>query len=209
MQHSQQVNIPTTGAAILAGGRSSRMGMDKAWLRFRPGGPTLIEGVVERLTEAGLGSDLLVVTNSPQEYGFLGLRLVSDDIPGVGPLGGILTALAHSTRKRVLVVACDMPALNPALLRYMAHMPDSADVLIPRWFNADGQERLETLHAVYSRRCIEPIRKRIEADSLKVRGLLEDVSVRYLDESEVRQFDPQLSSFRNVNTTEEWGKMRE
>src|SRR5438105_1342048 len=130
MQPFQQGNIPTTGAAILAGGQSNRMGMDKALLRFRVGGPTLIEAVVERLAAAGFGSDsLLVVTNSPQNYAFLGLRVVSDDIQGAGPLGGVLTALAHSLHQRVLIVACDMPTLNPSLLRYMAQLPDSADVL--------------------------------------------------------------------------------
>ncbi len=179
------------------------MGTDKALLRLQPGGPTLIEVIIERLAEAGLCSGLLVVTNVPQDYTFLGLPLVSDDVPHAGPLGGILTALGHSSHSRVLVVACDMPALNPALLRYMTQLPYRADVLIPRWVDDAGRERLETLHAIYSRRCIEPIRKRIEAGELKAAGLLKDISVRYIEEGELRQFDPHLSSFRNVNTPED------
>lgn len=191
---------PQTGAAILAGGRSSRMGTDKALLRLRPGGPKLIEIVVAQLTEAGLGSDLLVVTNSPQDYAFLELTLVSDDIPDTGPLGGILTALAHSLCDRVFVVACDMPALNPALIRHLTQLSTGADIVIPRWFDADGQERLETLHAVYSRQCVEPIRKRIELGKFKVAGLLDDVSVCCIEEDELRRFDPDLDSFRNINS---------
>ncbi len=178
-------------------------------MRLHQGGPTLIEVVVERLLKGGLGSDLLVVTNTSEDYTFLGLPLVPDDVPDAGPLGGILTALNHSARQRVMVVACDMPALNSALLRYMAQLTDSADVLIPRWFDDAGRERLETLHAVYSRRCIGPVRKSIEACKLKAAGLLEDVSVRYIEEDELRQFDPHLSSFRNVNTPEDIDHLRQ
>src|SRR5436853_3965715 len=152
---------PQTGAAILAGGQSKRMGANKALLRLQSSKPMLIESVVGRLEEAGLTDGLLLVANSPDDYSFLGLSVVPDEIPGKGPLGGILTALLHSPFERVLVVACDMPYLNPALLAYMAHLPDTADVLIPRWTSANGQTRLETLHAVYSRRCIPSIRKRI------------------------------------------------
>src|SRR5262249_42051560 len=106
------------------------------------------------------------------------------------------------------VVGCDMPLLNPSLIRYIARLPDTADVLIPRWTDEAGKEQLETLHAVYSRRCIEPIRKRIQEGKLKVADLLEDISGHYLGEDELRQFDPQLISFRNINTPEEWIAVR-
>src|SRR6266511_914784 len=86
---------PIQGAAILAGGRSTRMGTNKALLRIEPGGPTLIELVVARLIEAGIPPTLLVTspaTLMPDEYAFLGLPTAPDDIPGAGALGGILTA---------------------------------------------------------------------------------------------------------------------
>jgi molybdenum cofactor guanylyltransferase len=166
-------------------------------------GPTLIETVVERLREAGLGEGLLVVTNSPKEYAFLGLPVLPDEVPGAGPLGGILTALVQSQCERVLVVACDMPSLNQDLLRYMAGLPDDADLIMPRWVDDKGLVRLETLHAVYSQRCIKPIRGRIEAGKLQVNELVDEVPTRYLDEEELRHFDPDLRSFRNVNTPED------
>src|SRR5204863_3276891 len=121
---------------------------------------------------------------------------------------GILTALVHSPHERVFVVGCDMPLLNPSLVRYMAQVPDTADVLIPRWTDEAGLEQLETLHAIYTRRCIEPIRKKIQEGKLKAADLLEDLSVCYLREDELRQFDPNLTSFRNINTSEEWIAMR-
>lgn len=195
------------GVAVLAGGASMRMGANKALLRPRPDGLTMIETVVARLSEAGLAPHLLV-TNSPQDFAFLDIPTVPDDIPGAGPLGGLYTALNHLTDERTLVVACDMPLLNPALLRYMASLHTKADVLAPRWIDAEGHLHTETLYAIYSRRCIEPIRKRIEAGKLKVRALLEDVSVEYVDQEELRCYDPGLESFRNINTPQEWERLR-
>ncbi len=196
----------TTGAAVLAGGLSKRMGANKALLRLESGGPTLptlIEMVVARLKEAGFGDGLLLVANTPGELGFLGLTTVADELPGAGPLGGILTALVHSPHPRVLVVACDMPLLNPALLRYMAQLPDSSDVIIPRWIDKSGSTNVEPLHAIYSRRCIEAIRERLSAGNLKVQGLLDDVSAQYVEEQEMRLFDPQLLCLRNINTPQD------
>lgn len=182
------------------------MGGNKALLRVRPGGPTLIETVAARLAEAGLGPSL-VVTNTPEEYTFLSLPMVSDEVPGAGPLGGILAGLAHSSTERVFVAGCDMPLLSPPLIRYMVSLPDDAGVIIPSWTSKDGRQQVETLHALYSRRCIEPIRRRIAAGRLKAADLLEDVSVRYVPEEELRRFDPDLNSFRNVNTPEEWQEL--
>jgi molybdenum cofactor guanylyltransferase len=195
-----------TGTAILAGGLSTRMGSNKALLRPAPGGPTLVETVAARIAEAGLSSPLLVI-NTPEELAFLGLPMAPDEVTSAGPLGGILTALMRSGHARVLVVACDMPLLNPALLAYMASLPDTHDALVPRWTDPGGVQRFETLHAVYSRRCIEPIRKRIEAGRLKAASLLDDLSVRYLEEDELRPLDPGLASFRNVNTPEDWNAL--
>jgi molybdopterin-guanine dinucleotide biosynthesis protein A len=194
------------GTIILAGGRSTRMGTNKALLRLSPGGHAVIEQAVSRLVEAGFAPDLLV-TNTPHEYAFLGVAMVPDDVPGAGPLGGILTALNHSPYERVLVVACDMPMLNPMLLRYMASLPGDYDALIPRWTEVPGRKRLETLHAIYSRRCIDPIRERIRAGELKVAALVDDIRVRYLDEEEMRRYDPGMQSFRNVNTPEDWEEL--
>jgi molybdopterin-guanine dinucleotide biosynthesis protein A len=202
------------GAAILAGGHSTRMGTDKALLRAWPGGPAMIEMVAARLLEAGLPPALLV-TNTPERYAFLGLRMVPDDLPGAGPLGGILTALVHSPLPRVLVVACDMPLLNPDLLRYMASLPDDADAIVPRHAGLEDTAALrpEPLHAIYSRRCIEPIRRRLERRGGKIPlgsgsvvSLLGELNVKYVEEDELRAHDPYLLSFRNINTPQEWAE---
>lgn len=193
------------GVAILAGGQSTRMGTNKALLRSHPGAPTIIEQVLARLRGAGAEPDL-IVTNTPHEYGFLGIPMRPDDLPGAGPMGGILTALQHSPHDHTFVVACDMPLLSPDLLRHMLSLPPEYDVLVPRWSD-EGHIYVETLHAIYSRRCIEPIRRRVEAGKLKITDLLQDVSVRYIEEDELRRHDPHLDSFRNVNTPGEWERL--
>jgi molybdopterin-guanine dinucleotide biosynthesis protein A len=168
----------------------------------------MIEVVVARLREAGLAPDLLV-TDASDTFAFLGLPMRPDEIPGTGPLGGIYTALYHLPYERTLVVGCDMPLLSPGLLRYVAELADEADALVPRWTDGEGQLHVETLHAVYSRSCLEAIRGRIEAGRLQVRGLLDEVRVRYVEEAEMRRHDPGLESFRNANTPGEWERLKD
>ncbi len=192
------------GVAILAGGRSSRMGSNKALLGLSHAGPTVIEMVVARLAAAGLHEPLLV-TNSPEEYSFLGLQSVPDDIEGAGALGGILTALNHSRQSRTFIVACDMPLLNAELIAFMLTLPADYDALVPKW-DDNGQVRVETLHAIYSVRCADVIRKQISLGRLKVSDFLDHVNVRYVGE-EIKLHDSLLQSFYNVNTSQEWAKL--
>jgi molybdopterin-guanine dinucleotide biosynthesis protein A len=196
----------SVGAAILAGGQSRRMGINKALMRLDEGGPTVIEMVVARLAEPGLVAPILV-TNSPEEYRFLGLESVRDDIEGVGALGGILTALRHSTCSKVFVVACDMPLLSVRLINHMLSVAGEYDALVPRW-NEGKQVRVEPLHAIYSILCAEAADKRIREGRLKVSNFLGEIKVTYLDENEMRRYDPRLRSFCNVNTPEEWESLK-
>ena len=189
------------GVIILAGGQSRRMGRNKALLRLAADRPTLIEEVVA--TVAPLGP-ILLVTNTPDTYAFLDLPMVPDARPGAGALGGLYSGLEAATAPFNLVVACDMPFLQPALLRALADQPRDYDVLIPRWQEA-GQTKpqLETLHAIYSRACLPAIAAHLDAGDLRLISFFPDVRVRYVDEPELRQSDPTLQSFRNLNTPDE------
>jgi len=197
-----------TRAAILAGGTSSRVGLNKALLRLREDGPTLIEIVVGKLWEAGFSAPLLL-TNSPLEYSFLGLETAADEVPGAGPLAGIVAGLEHSRHERMLVVACDMPLLNPPLLRFMASLPGGYEAIVPRWRDATGEARVEPLHAIYSKACVPHIRRRLASGDYRAHALFQDLSVRYVQNAEIRRFDPQFESFRNVNTLEDWEELRD
>ncbi len=178
--------------AILAGGQSRRMGRNKAFIEV--GGQPMIERVIARVR--GLGDELLLIASAPDEYDHLGLPVHPDLIPGMGALGGLYTAIAHASRDHVLVVSCDQPLLNPDLLGYLIGLRNGYDVVVP--LNRDGLP--ESMHAVYGKPCLGPIRERLEAGRLKVVGFYPDVRVREVPSGEIDRFDPERWSFMNVNT---------
>jgi molybdopterin-guanine dinucleotide biosynthesis protein A len=178
---------------ILAGGQSRRMGRDKAFLPL--GSRTLIEVVIARLREAC--ADLLLVTNTPDAYRRFGLRMVPDALPHRQSLVGIYTGILEAAQP-AFVCACDMPFLSPPLVRHLVSLAGEADVVIPR----HGGE-YEPLHAVYTPACLEPIRRCIARGGRNV-DFLTEVRTRVVDAEEIRRFDPDLRSFANLNTPEEY-----
>lgn len=162
-------------------------------------GHPLIAQVVERLS--GWADELLVTTNQPQDYAFLGLALFADLLPGLGALGGLYTALAAARYPFTAVVACDMPFLAPRLLRAQFEMLDEEnfDVVIPR-----TEKGLEPLHAVYRRQiCLLAVRAALDAGERKMTSWLKSVRAHEMPPAKIRRYDPDLLSFTNVNTTEE------
>jgi molybdopterin-guanine dinucleotide biosynthesis protein A len=192
------VTLPAS-AVVLAGGASRRLGQDKRGIRFGSA-PTLLDQTVGRL--ATLSDDVVVVCSplTPIAVPPTG-RVVADESPGSGPLGGIVAGLRAVRGERVAVVACDLPFLSTSVLRTMLDLPFDYDLLVPR--RADGT--LEMLHAIYRATC-QDVAARLLADGrLKVAGLAcaliaEQRSVRYLDEDFFRPVDPDLLTFFNVNT---------
>ena len=180
---------------VLAGGKGLRLGRNKALETIDS--RQLLRWVLSRLSF--LNSDFIIVTAatqpSPELIDYPGLRVVTDIYPDKGPLGGICTGLATSDSMYNLVVACDMPFLNQALLRYMVGLAADFDLVVPRW---DGL--VEPLHAVYSRDCLAPIEGMIEQGILSVTRLFDRVRVRYVEAEEIDRFDPERLSFFNVNT---------
>ena len=183
------------GVAILAGGQSARMGANKALVRV--GGKPIIERIIERVEP--LGDELMIITNTPADYAHLDLPVHTDLIPGKATLGGVYTAIAKTRHDHTLVVSCDAPFLNPDLLRYLIDLRHDFDVVVP--LNRDGYP--QSMHTVYSKACLDPIRRRIDADRLKVIGFFPDVRVREVTTGEIDPFDPERLSFVNVNTPED------
>jgi molybdopterin-guanine dinucleotide biosynthesis protein A len=188
-------NRPSTGV-ILAGGKSSRLGVDKALLQL-DGGPSLIARTVARLLP--LVEEIVIVADDGERFGALPARIVPDLYPGAGSLGGIYTGVAAAANEYSLVVACDMPFLSAAVLYHLLAEPRSFDVLLPRL--AGGLT--EPLHALYSRACLSPIRRQLEAGRYRIVSFMDEVTVRYVEEPILRRFDPDLRSFVNINTPEE------
>jgi molybdopterin-guanine dinucleotide biosynthesis protein A len=187
-------NMMSVNIAILAGGRSSRMGADKSLVHL--GGKPVIEHVLERVRPLGL--PIILITNSPEKYAAYQLPMIADLLPEQGSLGGIYTAIASSGADYALCVACDMPFLNTALLRYQIARCEGWDVVVPRTKGFP-----ETLHAIYSKACIVPIQNQLSSGQLKVSGFYDQVKTLFLEEDAVREIDPELRSFVNVNTPDE------
>lgn len=180
--------------AIQAGGKSSRMGVDKSFVLFN--GRPMIE--IVRDTVAGLGDELILITNRPAAYAHVGLPMFADMYPEHGPLGGIYTAVAQAQHPHTLIVACDMPWLNRNLLEYMITLRETADIIVPRW-----EKFPEPLHAIYSKTCLGPIEEKLKAQQLKITGFYGRVTVRFVERTEIAPFDPHGRSFANINTPEE------
>lgn len=175
---------------MLVGGRSSRMGRDKARLPFR--GSSLGEFVARTVAEAA-GSVVLV--GDPAEYSEFPFPVIADRHPGAGPLGGILTALHHTSADWNLVVACDMPGVSAkGLGRILESAGQSgADALVPT-----GPSGIpEPLCAVYHRRSLGGLEAAFGAGERKVTVALSRVRTTMLPFEE-------LSLFQNVNTPEDW-----
>jgi molybdopterin-guanine dinucleotide biosynthesis protein A len=189
-------------AAILAGGRARRFGgADKASLVV--GGARIIERQLAAL--AAVTDDVRIVSNDPARYAALGVRVIPDQIAGAGPLGGLHAALVDARHDGVIVLACDLPFVTPALLEALViefGAGEEIDAVVPR--SARG---LEPLCALYAARCAEPARRRIDAGDLEVRGLLNDVRVRELRPESRAPLDDG-SVFLNVNTPHDYERAR-
>lgn len=180
---------------IQAGGRSTRMGGEpKALLEI--GGKRIIERVVAAV--GAVLDELLLVTNTPERYAFLGLRMVPDAVAEGGALGGIYTGLRAAAGAAAFTVACDMPFLHPAVIRMVVERAGEGDVIVPR--TATG---FETMHAVYGPACLAPMERCLRAGRLKIAGFFSEVRVVELDVAAMAAYRAPEVAFMNVNTPAE------
>lgn len=181
--------------AILAGGRSARMGTDKALLELQ--GQRLIERVHQRL--AGLFATTLLVTNNPEQYSFLACPAVADRYPGEGSLAGIHAALHHAPTDLVFVVACDMPFLDRDLVRHICGLEEGYDAVVP-----ESPEGSEPLHALYRTSCLPVMERMLDNGEKRIRDLIGRVNSRILPWEELARFPGARRSFLNLNTPAEF-----
>jgi len=182
---------------IQAGGESRRMGADKALMPFL--GQPLILRPLSRLS--GLADEVLVTSNQPDKFSFLGLAPISDLLPGFGALSGLYTALSAARHPYVAVVACDMPFASPELIVVeLALLRETgADAVIPR-----SEAGTEPFHAVYRREtCLPHVRAALESGKRRVDAWFSQVYIRYLEPAEFLPYDPDQHAFLNINTPEE------
>jgi molybdopterin-guanine dinucleotide biosynthesis protein A len=180
--------------AILAGGRSRRMGSDKGLLPF--GGRRLIEVVLETLRP--LFPEIIIVANEPAAYAAFGVPVMTDRFPGHGPLGGIHAALCASRSPHTFCIACDMPFPNSAVITHLVSLAPGYDAVVPH-----SREGYEPLHAVYGWSCLTPVEAMLHARRLRVDALFAAVRVRFVDATELSPLDPTERWFTNVNTPDD------
>ena len=175
-----------------------RLGREKALERIND--QSLIERVIDCL--APISYEILVITSEEQfkfiDTASLKARVIVDFYPGKGALAGIYTGLKSADSFYSLVVGCDMPFLNYALLNYLIDLVPSYDAVVPKI-----DDMLEPLHAIYSKNCLAPIDKLLHQDKLQITQLFALVKPRYVGQDEIAKFDPENLSFFNINTQDD------
>lgn len=186
-------------AIILAGGQSRRMGRDKALIDFK--GKPIIAHVIDTLRE--LSDDVIVVSNRAETYAPFGARVVQDFDPPSGPLGGIAAGLSAARYDRSLVVACDMPFLNTALLRYLIDRSNQADAVVMQFEN-----EYEPLHAVYRSTCLPAIQQHLANGDRRVISFFDDIQLLVIPETDWRPIDPAARSIANLNAPDDLEQLK-
>ena len=188
---------------VLAGGRSRRLGRDKAVETIA--GQALIARVLDSLSH--VAQELVVVVNDHErarELPLPGSVVTAVDIyPDTGSLGGIFTGLTASSNRWGIVVACDMPFLNLDLLEHLLAFREGHDLVVPVI-----DHRPEPTHAAYSKVCLPAIETRLRANDLKIAKFFDDVRAKYVSQRRVEEIDPGGLSFFNVNTEEDLTRAR-
>src|SRR5437660_5025381 len=185
----------SVAGVIVAGGRAVRMGgRDKAFAAVG-GEPSAVRTI--RLFHE-LFPQVLVASNRPERFRGLGVETVADRFPGCGPLAGIHAALLATRHPHVFVAACDMPGLDPDVIRFLLARIGGADAIVPRW---EGD--VEPLHAVYAVGSLPSIEASLGVGRNAVRDVLRFLRVDYVSEAEMRAVRGDARSLTNVNTPEE------
>lgn len=193
-------NLHGWTGVVLCGGRSSRMGQDKALLTWPPAGRTLLEHALDRL--APQVEELLVV-GDPAKHGEAGPFVVPDLWPGSGPLGGLLTAMRYATHDRLLVLAVDMPLVDASLLERLKNaMGNQTDSVVPR-----RGERWEPLSAAYHRRCSTVFETMFHAGERRMVKALEQVRTTWV-EFPTHEGAPFTDPFLNLNRPQDLDHFR-
>ncbi len=190
--------MPTRASGlVLAGGQSQRMGRSKAFLPFA--GTPLVLRVARRLAQ--ICHPVYVVARTPETYRDFELPVIVDALPGFGPLGGLHAGLTAISTAYAVAVACDLPFLNVGLLSHLIQCAEGRDAVVPIVAG-----RPQPVHAVYHGRVAQAAEAILQRGGGSLGELFGDphLAVRYVEEDELRRWDPLLLSFFNINTPEQY-----
>lgn len=178
---------------ILVGGKSRRMGQDKALLSVQ--GKTLIERALEPFQQSF--EQVLLIGDRPERFAAFRLPVVPDLYPG-SSLGGLYTGLYHARTEHIFVTSCDLPFPNPAILRYLCDARGRYDAVIP--CSSQGSE---PLFACYRKSCLDAMRDRLEQQRFSISSVCSSLRTRQVPYQDIASFDPAGTAFLNLNTPED------
>lgn len=188
------MNVDNIKCCIIAGGTSGRFGSDKS-LHVLDGKP-MISHTYDAVKP--VFNEVYIIAPGGDKFSFLDAVIIPDIIPGLGPIGGIYTAVETLDLERVFVFPCDMPFLNTDFIKYMTTIPDYYDIVVP-----ELNGRYQPLHAIYSKNCAEGIKRKIELKDYRMSGFYEGYNIRAVNEDEIGFYDDPFRMFRNINFRED------
>lgn len=186
-------------AVILVGGKSRRMGQDKAFLPV--GGLPVIERIIQALQ--GCFKQLLLVGDRPERFAQYHLPVLPDSYPG-SSLGGLYTGLQHAETDRIFVTSCDIPFPNPDLIQRVCADTETYDAVIPA-----TQGGLEPLFALYHKSCLPAMQAALEAGNFRITALLQQLQIKTIAPEQLGQIDATGRSLLNINTPDEYAACKE
>jgi molybdenum cofactor guanylyltransferase len=203
--HHDIKNLFPITVLILAGGKSSRIGLNKDKGKMKLLGTNLMDKVISNILSIGLFSENNVVIVGPKKKYPNFKKVVEDIYPQKGPLGGIFSGLYTSKTFYNLVIGYDMPFIEADLIRYMIQNIDNHDAVIP----SHSQGLYEPLCAIYSKNCLEIMKTNIKMGKLSVRSIFPFLKIRLIEEEEIKRYDPSLHSFFNINFKNDFTRAEE
>ena len=191
-----------TSAALLAGGKSRRMGFDKQLLHIEKN--RIFKHIIPTLTKQF--EEVIVVTDKPEIYGEMDVRVIKDIYPGHGPLSGIHAAVSESKSEYTYILACDMPKIDLNYINYMIqiHKKTPFEACVTK--TAKG---LEPFHGFYGKSGLTAMEEDLLADKNAISSFLRKINTLYIPEETARKYSPDLSIFRNLNTPKDYAAFLE
>lgn len=182
--------IDNCSAYILAGGKSERMGRNKALLEWD--GVTFLENIYNSLKK--IFKDVYIVVKKIDSFN-KGKQFIEDLLSHYSPLTGIYTALKHTDKDYVFIKACDNPLISLDMIYDMYQYTKDYEIVVPK--ASDG---LHPLYAFYSKKILPEVEKLIENENFRILSLYDELKVKYYVEDEIKKFDTKLVTLRNINT---------
>ncbi len=184
---------------VLAGGSNRRFPVLKAFIKVD--GERIIERTLRIYRE--LFTDILISTNTPEHFFYLGVPLVGDLYPDGGPMAGILSSMINAKGRRVFISACDMPFIKKEMIEYIIQLGDDTPVVVCK-----VDDKIHPLFGLYHCSVAEVIEEHLKAGKKDTKGLLKEVDTYIIDTKEIKKIDPKAENFVNINTLEDYNKFR-